>query len=263
MNDILVMKFGGASLADINNFKIVADIIYKRSKHYKNLVVVVSAMADATDNLLKLAKQVHPSPPKREQDMLISVGERISMSLLAMALSKNGMEAISFTGSQSGIITCCKHSNASIIDVKPKRIISNLQCGKIVIVAGFQGVSQKGEITTLGRGGSDTSAVALAISLGATKVEFYKDVDGIYSKDPKKHQDVQVYKKMHYNQLLKILEKGSQVLHQRCVNLASKNKMQLHLLPFNKGIEKKIEKQGTMIGEKTARCLEPIFEDGY
>ena len=142
-------------------------------------------MANTTDQLFKLARNVHPNPPAREQDMLVSVGERISISLLAMALAYQGVEAVSFTGSQSGIITCEKHSDASIVDIRPKRIQKVLDEGKTAIIAGFQGVSQKGEITTLGRGGSDTSAVALAVGLGARCVEFYKDVPGIFEEDPK------------------------------------------------------------------------------
>jgi len=158
----IVMKFGGASVAEPESFALIADIICKRSKFFDRCVVVVSAMGDTTNKLIELAHKVSPHPPKRELDMLVSVGERISISLLAMALSSASKEAISFTGSQSGIITCNDHTEAKIVDVRPSRILAQLTKNKIVIVAGFQGVSLDGEITTLGRGGSDTSAVGLA-----------------------------------------------------------------------------------------------------
>src|SRR3989304_7244603 len=172
----IVLKFGGASVANIKNILKIADIIIDRSKVYKNILVVVSAMGKTTNKLINLAKRINENPSKREQDMLISVGERISMALLCMALEKKGKDAISFTGSQSGIITNDDHLQAKILDVKPFRILDALNKGKIVIVAGFQGVSLSKEITTLGRGGSDTSAVALGISLNADCIEFYKDV---------------------------------------------------------------------------------------
>ena len=172
----LVMKFGGAAVATPQHFSKIADIILQRLKEYNRIAVVVSAMGDTTNQLISLATQVNDTPPRREYDMLVSVGERISISLLAMALAAKKHSAVSFTGSQSGIITCSNHSEARIVDVKPHRLLPVLDSGSVVIVAGFQGVSKQGEITTLGRGGSDTSAVALAIALGAIKVEFYKDV---------------------------------------------------------------------------------------
>ena len=258
MNDIIVMKFGGSSLATTDKIKNIADIIIERSKLYKNIVVVASAMGEATDNFIKLAKEIDLNPPKREQDMLISVGERISISLLSMALLKKNKKAISFTGSQSGIITTCNHSDAKIVDVRPKRIVENLNLGKIVIVAGFQGVSSNGEITTLGRGGSDTSAVALAIALGAKKVEFYKDVLGIYEKDPKKNENVELFDKITYDNLLKILDEKTEVLHKRCITLAKKNNIKLHLLPFfNFSINEKLK--GTVI-EDYCETFEKSFE---
>jgi aspartate kinase len=166
----LVLKFGGAAVATSAQISQIADLIIARRQEFSKIVVVVSAMGGTTDQLIELAKQVHPHPPQREYDMLISVGERISMTLLAMALCHKNQEAVSFTGSQSGIITCQRHTNAQILDVRPQRIKTSLDQGKIVIVAGFQGVSFDKEITTLGRGGSDTSAVALALALQAEKV---------------------------------------------------------------------------------------------
>ena len=189
-------------------------------------------MGDTTDQLLSLARDVHPNPPPREQDMLVSVGERISIALLAMALHLKGKEAISFTGSQSGIITSDKHSEAFILDVRPHRIIKALDLGKIVIVAGFQGVSAGGEITTLGRGGSDTTAVALGVALKACRVEFYKDVEGIYSEDPKKNPEAVLYPHLSFDQAIEIAEKGAKVLHPRCIRLASKNCLPLYVLSF-------------------------------
>ena len=180
------MKFGGAALSLPERFHEVATLILEKRKQYDRIVIVVSAMGKMTDELIALAKKVNPTPPKREYDMMITVGERISMSLLAMALSLQGCEAVSFTGSQSGIITCGNHSEAKILDIRPKRILESLSEGKVVIVAGFQGVSTKrGDHNPRKRGGSDTSAVALGVALDAELIEFYKDVKGIYEADPK------------------------------------------------------------------------------
>jgi aspartate kinase len=181
--------------------------------------------------------------------MLISVGERISISLLAIALDKKKIDAISFTGSQSGIITCSNHSEAKIITVKPKRIIEELKNNKVVIVAGFQGVSIEKEITTLGRGGSDTTAVALAISLCAKCVEFYKDVPGICSEDPKIYKDAKVYDFLSYEEALKIIEiKKAKVLHKRAIYLAKKNHIQLIIRSFKDVLEKN-NNYNTIIGK--------------
>lgn len=257
----LVMKFGGASVASPEQFAKIADIILARNEEYSQIVIVVSAMGGVTDNLISLAKEVNPNPPTREMDMLISVGERISIALLAMALASKGREAISFTGSQSGIITCCKHSDASIVNVKPQRILQKLQEGKIVIVAGFQGVSVNGEITTLGRGGSDISAVALAAALDAEKVEFYKDVPGIYSADPKKDQTAQVFKKLSYEEAIAITEGGAKVLHARCVRLAEQNNLLLHVLSFKDFASRGVVGEGTVIGKKLINKGQvPIYE---
>lgn len=239
---MLVMKFGGASVAQPECFSQIADLILERAKEYAKIVVVVSAMGNTTDQLLELAKKVHPNPPKREQDMLVSVGERISISLLAMALSLKGKEAVSFTGSQSGIITCENHTEAKILDVRPKRLVASLDQGKIAIVAGFQGVSRTGEITTLGRGGSDTSAVALGVALQAERVEFYKDVAGVYEADPKKEPKARLLSKMTYEQALLLAEKGAKVLHARCIRLASFNGLTLSVRSF-----KDPQKEGTRI----------------
>ncbi|NDD57752.1 MAG: aspartate kinase [Chlamydiae bacterium] len=241
----VILKFGGASVANPSLFSSVADIIIERSKKYDSCVVVVSAMGDTTNQLIALARNVHVDPPKRELDMLVSVGERVSISLLAMALSVKGVEAISFTGSQSGIITSDEHTEAKIIDLKPRRILEHLGRKKIVIVAGFQGVSRCGEITTLGRGGSDTSAVALAAALRAEKVEFYKDVKGMYSKDPKLHSDAFFYSQLSYDSAIEIVQSGAKILHQRSLDLAKKNSIPLHILSFSGCSREKNE--GTLI----------------
>lgn len=228
----LVMKFGGASVATPQSFSHVANIIESRLRQYEKIVVVISAMGGMTDHLLGLAKEVHSSPPRRELDMLVSVGERISISLLAMALASKGVDAISFTGSQSGIITTTDHMEARIVEVRPMRVQRHLEEKKVVIVAGFQGVSTAGEITTLGRGGTDTSAVAIGVALGADKVEFFKDVDGIYEADPKKDPTAKHYPFLEYEEALRIISSGAKILQGRAVELAQKNSIPLHILSF-------------------------------
>jgi aspartate kinase len=229
----LVIKFGGAAVATTDSFAAISEIVIARQRDYDQIVVVVSAMGDTTDQLDALARKVHPNPPRREYDMLVTVGERISISLLAMALAAKQRDAISFTGSQSGIITCNRHSNAQIIEVRPHRLLPHLAKGKVIIVAGFQGVSREGEITTLGRGGSDTTAVALGVALNACGVEFFKDVAGIYSADPKKDAEAQLLAELTYAQALKIVEQtGRPVLHPRCIRLAEKNHLRLFVRSF-------------------------------
>ena len=182
---IIVQKYGGSSVADVERIGGVADRVVKARQRGDDVVVVVSAMGGTTDALLALAHQVDESPPRRELDMLLSTGERITMALLSMAIQKRGEAAISFTGSQSGIITNDRHFDARIIEVRPHRVEDELALGKVVIIAGYQGMSYKREITTLGRGGSDTTALAMAAALGADRAEIYSDVDGVYSADPR------------------------------------------------------------------------------
>lgn len=226
------MKFGGAAVAAPHLFARIAEIILHRRQEYSRIAVVVSAMGDTTNKLISLAKEVNQDPPRREYDMLVSVGERISISLLAMALAAKNHRAVSFTGSQSGIITCGNHSDARIVDVRPHRLLPVLDSGSVVIVAGFQGVSRLGEITTLGRGGSDTSAVALAVALNAAKVEFFKDVPGIFGSDPKVDSSARLFPELSYAMALEIIQKGAKVLQSRSVDLARKNKMPLHVMSF-------------------------------
>lgn len=254
----LVLKFGGASVASPDSFAKIAEIVLERRRLCPQIVVVVSAMGDMTDQLLALAHQVNPSPPRREVDMLVSVGERISVSLLAMALAAKGSEAVSFTGSQSGIITTADHNEAQIVEVRPERLLAPLAEGRIVLVAGFQGVSRTKEITTLGRGGSDTTAVALAAALGAERVEFFKDVGGIYSADPKSCPDAELIPKLTYEEALDLCQRGGHpVLHPRSLALAQQNQLPLHILPFSKEL-----KGGTLILPTSGRRggAKPIFE---
>ncbi len=253
---MMVMKFGGASVAKSESFLKIARIIIQRSLQHEKIIVVVSAMANTTDQLLALAREVHPNPPVREQDMLVSVGERISISLLAMALAKEGKAAMSFTGSQSGVITCENHSEAKIVDVRPKRLEEALNRGQVAIVAGFQGVSKKGEITTLGRGGSDTSAVALAVALRADVVEFYKDVPGIFDLDPKKNPQAKILPRLSYSDALKLANEGAKVLHPRSIDLAAKNGVQLSVLSFQNPTE-----AGTVVGFECKRNSNLIYEE--
>ena len=249
------MKFGGASVATPESFSKIADLVIQKTKNHSQMVVVVSAMANMTDGLIDLALKVHPNPPRRELDMMVSVGERISIALLAMALSLKGKEAVSFTGSQSGIITCENHSEARIIDVRPSRLLSVLQKGQIAIVAGFQGVSRKGEITTLGRGGSDTTAIALAAALGASEVEFYKDVLGIFDQDPKVHLDAKLLPFLSYVQALELCSKGAKVLHLRSVALAAQNGIHLSVRSFDCP-----DQLGTVIGMDVKRFSNISYE---
>lgn len=254
----LVMKFGGAAVATPAQFSHIADLIIAKKQEFSRILVVVSAMGETTNQLIELAKQVHPHPPQREYDMLISVGERISMSLLAMALCHKNQEAVSFTGSQSGIMTCQSHTIARIVDVRPQRIEASLAQGKIVIVAGFQGVSYDKEITTLGRGGSDTTAVALGLALNAAKVEFFKDVPGIFDQDPKFHQQATCFSELTYQSALEIVNRGARILHSRAIELAAKNSLPLHVRSF---IPSYHNHPGTLIFEASQiRTDIPVYE---
>jgi aspartate kinase len=227
------MKFGGASVATPESFAHIADIIIGRLKHYSRVAVVVSAMGDTTDYLIELAKRVNGNPPRREMDMLVSVGERISISLLAMALAAKGWEAVSFTGSQCGIITTSDHTEARILDVRPYRLLPHLEAKRVAIVAGFQGVGENKDITTLGRGGSDTTAVALGVALEAEKVEFFKDVEGIYDRDPRQWPEAKLLSRLTYEESLQLVVASSHaVLHPRSLRLAARNSLPLHVLSY-------------------------------
>ena len=217
---IVVQKYGGSSVADVARIRKVAERVRARRDAGYRVVVVVSAMGDTTDELLQLAKQVSPDPPRRELDMLLTCGERISMALLSMALHELGVPAISFTGSQSGIITTDTHAQARIVEVRPYRIQDELEKGKVVIVAGYQGVSYKREVTTLGRGGSDTTAVALAAALEAEACEIYSDVDGIFSADPRVVPDARKLETLSYEEMQELASAGAKVLNAQAVEFA-------------------------------------------
>ena len=227
---LIVQKFGGSSVADAEGMKRVAARIVATKKAGNQVVVVVSAMGDTTDELIDLANQVSPIPSGRELDMLLTAGERISMALLAMAINNLGFEALSFTGSQAGVITDSAHGKARIIDVTPGRIREAIDSGSIAIVAGFQGISQDtNDITTLGRGGSDTTAVALAAALEADVCEIYTDVDGIFSADPRTVPAARKLTTVTYEEMLELAAAGAKVLHLRCVEYARRYNLPIHV----------------------------------
>ena len=227
---LIVQKYGGSSVADAESIKRVAARIAATKRSGQQVVVVVSAMGDTTDELIDLANQVSPMPNGRELDMLLTAGERISMALLAMAISNLGLEARSFTGSQAGIITTSTHGRARVIDVTPSRIQEALAEGAIAIVAGFQGVAQDTkDITTLGRGGSDTTAVALAAALDADVCEIYTDVDGVFSADPRIVPSARKLKSVTYEEMLELAASGAKVLHLRCVEYARRFNLPIHV----------------------------------
>ncbi len=230
---VIVQKYGGSSVADVEKLGRVADKIVAAKRAGHDVVVTVSAMGKSTDNLLALARQAAgegaaAAAPRREIDMLVSTGERVSMSLLAIAIAARGCEAISFTGSQSGIITNDRHFDARIIEVRPHRIEDELSRGRVVIVAGYQGMSYKREITTLGRGGTDTTAVALAAALSADRCEIYSDVDGVYSADPRVVPDARHLPELDPSVLQEMAERGAKVLNAQAVEWARKARITIH-----------------------------------
>ncbi|MFQ5599449.1 MAG: aspartate kinase [Candidatus Krumholzibacteriia bacterium] len=226
---LVVQKYGGTSVATTERLVEVARRIADTKEDGFRVVVVVSAMGVTTDELLELARQISPSPPARELDMLLTAGERISMALLSMALHERGHAAISFTGSQSGIITDTHHADARILEVRATRIEQALEAGHIVIVAGFQGVSRQREVTTLGRGGSDTTAVALAAVMGAVRCDICTDVDGVYSADPRLVPRARKLESLSYDETLELASHGARVLHPRSVEVARRFEVPLHV----------------------------------
>ena len=226
----IVQKFGGSSVADAESIKRVAKRIVATKQAGNEVVIVISAMGDTTDDLMDLAMRVSPQPEPRELDMLLTTGERQSAALLAMALSDLGVRAKSYTGSQAGVITTGTHGNARIIDITPGRIVQSLGDGDIVIVAGFQGVSQSTkDITTLGRGASDTTAVALAAALGADFCEIYTDVDGVFTADPRIVPGARRIPAISYEEMLEMAACGAKILHLRCVEYARRENVPVHV----------------------------------
>ncbi len=228
MPGIVVQKYGGSSVADSARIKRVAARIAATREAGYQVCVVVSAMGKTTDELVARAREISDAPPRRELDMLLTCGERASMALLSMAVSELGYEAISFTGSQSGIMTNDRHSGARIIEVRPIRVQDELERGRVVIVAGFQGVSYKREITTLGRGGSDTTAVALAAALGADYCEICSDVDGVYTADPRVVDAATLLDAIHHDEMLELASHGAKVLAAEAVEFARRSDVALY-----------------------------------
>ena len=226
---LIVQKYGGTSVADAPRIRHVADRVVATRQAGNDVVVVVSAMGDTTDDLVALANRVSANPPPRELDMLLTAGERISMALLAMAIAERAVTAKSFTGSQAGIITDTLHGKARILDVRAGRISEALGQGHVVIVAGFQGVSTDHDVTTLGRGGSDTTAVALAAALGAATCEIYTDVDGVYTADPRLVPEARKLHVVFYEEMLEMAACGARVLMLRCVEYARRYGTPLHV----------------------------------
>lgn len=247
---LIVQKYGGTSVGDVKRIASVAERIVSYVKKGHKLAVVVSAMGDTTDELIDLSKKINQRPSEREMDMLISTGEQISSALLAMAIHKKGVEAISFTGPQVGIITDGYHTKAKILKIETDRLKKELEGGKVVIVAGFQGISVNSEITTLGRGGSDLSAVALAVALGADVCEIYTDVEGIYTADPRIVKDAKKLKHITFDEMLELAARGAQVMQTRAIEVGKKFNMPIYVRSsFSK-------KEGTIIMDK-----EPYIEE--
>ena len=251
-NKLIVQKYGGSSVADLEKIKKVAQRVVSYAKEGNRIVVVMSAMGDTTDELVSLAEKINPNPSEREMDMLISTGEQQSCSLLAMAIHQLDREAISFTGSQCGIITDAYHTQAKILKIETKRIKQELAKGNIVIVAGFQGLTKTSEITTLGRGGSDLSAVALAVSLKADLCEIYTDVEGVYTADPRVVPEAKKLKDITFDEMLELASLGAQVMHTRAIEVAKKFNIPIHVRgSFT-------EKEGTIIMQKSSYIEKPV-----
>ena len=254
-NSLIVQKYGGSSVANIERIKAVAKRVARYKRRGNSLVVVVSALGDTTDELLKLVDKITSMPSEREVDMLISTGEQVSVALLAMALHKMGVDAISFTGAQVGIMTDRSHTKAKIVDVSAGRIRKELKKGKVVIVAGFQGIDSENEITTLGRGGSDMTAVALAKTLKAKVCEIYTDVDGVYTADPRIVGDARKLSCISYEEMLELASLGAQVMQARSMEVAKKFSVPLHIRSsFG-------NKEGTIISEEV-RAMEDVLVSG-
>lgn len=240
---LIVEKFGGSSVADAERIRCAARIIEKTRVEGNELVVVLSAQGDTTDKLLEKAREIAPEASGRELDALLSVGEQISVSLMAMQLERMGLPAISLTGWQAGIVTDSAFGEARIKAISARRIRRELNKNKVVIIAGFQGVNSRGEITTLGRGGSDTTAVALAAALNADKCRIYTDVEGVFTADPRRVPSARKYEAISYDDMLELSLLGSQVMHSRSVELAKRCGVELEVLSSY------VDRPGTIIGE--------------
>lgn len=255
---IIVQKYGGSSVSSLERIRRVAARVVALRRAGHDVVVVVSAMGDTTDDLLQLAREVNPAPPRRELDMLLSVGERISMVLLSLAVEHLGCESISFTGSQSGIITDESHAAARIIEVRPARIQEALRQGKVVIVAGYQGVSRAREVTTLGRGGSDTTAVALAAALQAERCEILSDVDGVFTADPRIVPEARRQDAFAYGEMQDLAVWGAKVLNAEAVEFARAAGIVIHAgLAQGEGVGTRIAAQAPTAGLAAGVAVAP------
>jgi aspartate kinase len=253
MANLIVQKYGGTSLASAERTRAVAQRVVAAAATGDSVCVVASAMGDTTDDLLRLAVEVSPDPHPRELDMLLTAGERISMALLSMAIRDLGREAISFTGSQAGIMTDRSHGKALIVDIRSRRVLEALEQGKIAIVAGFQGVSSELEVTTLGRGGSDTTAVALAAALGASVCEIYTDVEGVFTADPRIVPAARRLIRLSYEEMLELAASGARVLALRSVEYARNHGVVVHVRSSF------ADNDGTFIGEEVGEMEQAII----
>lgn len=239
---LLVQKYGGTSLADAGRIRAAARRASELSRQENQMVIVVSAQGDTTDEMIRRASQLNRRRAAREMDAYLAAGEQMSAALMAMAIGAMGCPAVSLTGWQAGIRTDGNHANARILSVDTRRILRELEAGKIAVVAGFQGVAPDGDITTLGRGGSDTTAVALAAWLQADRCQIFTDVDGVYDRDPRLFPDARRFRQIHYDTMLALVENGAQVLHDRSVLLAKEKNLELEVLSAFTGAP------GTIVG---------------
>jgi len=244
MGKLLVQKFGGTSLENAKRIEVVADIVAKTIAEGNHVVVVLSAMGEETDRLIELAKAIHPEPNLREYDALVATGEQISVALMAMALSKRDLKAKSYTAYQLGIRTNKMHGRARIIDVKVEKLRKQIKKGVVPVITGFQGMNDEGDITTLGRGGSDTTGVAIAVALGADECQIFTDVDGVFTTDPRICSKARLLKQVSFDEMLELSSTGAKVLQLRAVEYASKNQMPIRVLSSFS------ESSGTLVEEK-------------
>ena len=252
MGKLLVQKFGGSSLANAERIEAVADIIAKTISEGNRVAVVLSAMGEETDKLIDLAKQIQPNPNLREYDALVSTGEQVSVALMAMALSKRDLKAKSYTAYQLGIRTNAMHSRARIVDVQVDKLIKDIEENIIPVITGFQGMSDSGDVTTLGRGGSDTTGVALAVAIKAEECQIFTDVDGVYTTAPRICTKARLLKKVSFEEMLELSSSGAKVLQLRAVEYASKNNMPIRVLSSFS------QSEGTLVEEEEEDMERPL-----
>ena len=252
MGKLLVQKFGGSSLANAERIEAVADIIAKTISEGNRVAVVLSAMGEETDKLIDLAKQIQPNPNLREYDALVSTGEQVSVALMAMALSKRDLKAKSYTAYQLGIRTNAMHTRARIVDVQVDKLIKDIEEDIVPVITGFQGMSDSGDVTTLGRGGSDTTGVALAVAIKAEECQIFTDVDGVFTTDPRICTKARLLKKVSFEEMLELSSSGAKVLQLRAVEYASKNNMPIRVLSSFS------QSEGTLVEEEEEDMERPL-----